>query len=346
MVLHLQALSHLRYDILRCYMSHANAALQCVLGDGKIVTASLKQNPDLFWALRGGGNNFCIVTEVSLRTLHVPQIYAAPVSYGFGPEVQHRYVQSLVEFAKYGDVDPKASIEGQIRWVPSRRSEITFDAFLFHSGGNEASPVGLQNFTAPVLPSTSGSMVQTTMGTWANQFPYDSDRGNRKIFHFFSIPADPRAMEICIEQYFASVAHLVDIQGFFTAFSVMPITNRVIEKSTANGGNPIGLDADSAPSLWLVQSPSWLNAADDETILAAHENANNNIDQALAAEGLHKLRFVYLSDASKAQFSSIFPSYGQDNVSRLRSIRKRYDSASVFTKLLVGGVKVAEVQRT
>lgn len=327
-------------------MSHVILAssnpLQCVLADGKLVKASLTEHSDLFWALRGGGNNFCHVTRANLRTLAIPSIRAAPVSYG-GSEVQDRYIQSLVEFARYADKDPKASMEGQIRWDPRRSDDLLFDAFIFTSG-DEPSPPGLQNFTAPVLPPIRGNLTTTTMGTWANQFPYDSDRGNRKIFHFFSIPAEARAMEICLEKYYETVRPLGGLDGFFTAFSIMPITKHVIDQSSANGGSPVGLDENSAPSLWLVESPSWTNAVDDAAVLQAHVDANAKINEALTAEGFEKLRFVYLSDASKAQLDEIFPSYGEENVRKLQAIRNKYDPASVFTTLQPGGAKVAHVE--
>jgi len=55
---------------------------EVVLADGRQVRASAAEHPDLYWALRGGGGNFGVVTSFELRLHELgPEVFALNVAY-------------------------------------------------------------------------------------------------------------------------------------------------------------------------------------------------------------------------------------------------------------------------
>ena len=122
---------------------------QVVLANSTIITASPDANSDLYWALRGGGNNFGIITCFTIRTFEQGPVFQAAVSYApnetetvldhayglwadpelssdldMGFDLYYRFNSSSRQFAisgtqRYGQAVTNASVFQAIDKVPS-----------------------------------------------------------------------------------------------------------------------------------------------------------------------------------------------------------------------------------
>ena len=70
---------------------------QVVTVDGRRVEASQKSNPDLFWAIRGGGGNFGVVTALEYQLHPVGEVVSGALMYAAGgiPELLQAFVKFL-----------------------------------------------------------------------------------------------------------------------------------------------------------------------------------------------------------------------------------------------------------
>jgi len=69
-----------------------------VLADGRAVAANEKEHPDLFWAVRGGGGNFGVVTSFKFRLHPVKMVNAGPTFWPIEqtPEVMKAYQEFIL----------------------------------------------------------------------------------------------------------------------------------------------------------------------------------------------------------------------------------------------------------
>jgi FAD/FMN-containing dehydrogenase len=72
-------------------------AVNMVLADGRCVTASADEHEDLFWAVRGGGGNFGVVTSFLFQGRPVSTVYGGPMFWEMGHAAEvMRYWRELI----------------------------------------------------------------------------------------------------------------------------------------------------------------------------------------------------------------------------------------------------------
>jgi FAD/FMN-containing dehydrogenase len=69
-------------------------AAEVVTADGEIVQASEESEPDLFWAIRGGGGNFGVVTRLQLRLHEISEIVGGILILPATPEVITGFIEA------------------------------------------------------------------------------------------------------------------------------------------------------------------------------------------------------------------------------------------------------------
>ena len=90
-------------------------AIELVTADGVLVRADREREPDLFWALRGGGGSFGVVTAIELELLPISEIYAGLLWFPLerADEVLHAW-RELTS----GDVPEELTTVGRVLNLP------------------------------------------------------------------------------------------------------------------------------------------------------------------------------------------------------------------------------------
>jgi FAD/FMN-containing dehydrogenase len=105
---------------------------EVVTADGRIVTASDRENQDLFWALRGGGGNFGVVTEFVYRLHPVSDVYGGPMFFELSDagDVLRFYRDFIADAPEQFGGFPAWQIAPPLPFIPEGRQGEPFLAFV------------------------------------------------------------------------------------------------------------------------------------------------------------------------------------------------------------------------
>lgn len=273
---------------------------------GDLVTASHTENPDLFWALRGGGGNFGVAASLQYRLHPVgPVIVGGLVAYPFS--------EAWNVLRHYRDITASLpdefSVVGALLHAPDGSKLVAM--VLCHSGSVEngerdARPV--KQFGMPVL-DTIGRMTYSDVNTmlddgypkgalnyWKSSFLADlGDEAIRAIIDSFGACPTPMGKFI-LEHFHGEVC-------------------RVGVSDTAFPHRRAGFNA-----LVLAE---WANPGENDACIAWARKSYDAIQPFMGSD-----RYVnYLGDDE--QGDAIAAAYGP-NYPRLRQIKTKYDPENFF----------------
>ena len=326
---------------------------ELVLANSSIVNANQAVNPDLFWALKGGGNNFGIVTKVTLDTFHdPPTIYTfqlfniKDLSTVFNRLQMHTATMPVHVWqiaTTLGWHVPAQNFVISERMVASQRPELPERIFRkMTSGSFEASPVLQTN----VYERSILAMAQKMDGMNKSGF-----------FNFFGSITINNSAQLCeaLARIFQEEVELIKhTDGLHVYIVYNPLTLNAMQHMGNRGGNALGLLEQRSPLLGTIFSMRFtvntanigavvninLHWSDESAELQMRSFMQRLIGRfrqtAKAAELLH--RYVFQNHAFEEQ--DVFPGYGEANYARLKAVRISVDPDSVFQELQPGYFKL------
>jgi FAD/FMN-containing dehydrogenase len=136
---------------------------EVVLGDGSQVTTDCTTNPDLFWALKGGGSNFGIVTKFKLKTYSMPHI--STTIQVFNESSTYAFTKAVCDWALADNQNPVAA--GSVLTITYNvTTKEMSPSLLGVQAGVSNPPSEFKNFTA--IPGVIKLHNVTTGKQWAS----------------------------------------------------------------------------------------------------------------------------------------------------------------------------------
>ena len=142
-------------------------AAEVVTADGRVLETSERQAPDLFWALRGGGGNFGVVTRMDFRLYPLTHVFGGRIDYDFADALE------LGRFYREVMADAPEELQAYLSYSTGV-GEKTASVVLCHCGSCEAGEAVVDQFRRFRRPVTErvGRITYLQMQQhWDDAFP-------------------------------------------------------------------------------------------------------------------------------------------------------------------------------
>ncbi|KAF7897687.1 uncharacterized protein EAF01_008653 [Botrytis porri] len=284
-----------------------------VLASETLATASATQNSDLWRALKGGSNNFGIVTRFTARSFPSIKIWSA---FLYMPSSQTSKVISVFH-----------EVVNRVDWDHHAAGPLACSTYI-HPLGVQAISVNLV-YTKPSenkwpeywkrSPFSStwrfwSTCKLRTLTSATDEMNALNPPGKRQVLATTTIKNDIATLTATHAVYQNAISSL-----------------RSVRKGDAN---PLRLHDINEPLVIVSFTVNWPNARDDEVVKKITRRAIEEIEHSAEKNGTgHKWKYLNYC----AEWQRPFGGYGEENVRFLRGFSRVYDSEGLFQRGCVGG---------
>ncbi|KAK7979667.1 hypothetical protein PG989_012124 [Apiospora arundinis] len=292
--------------------------LGVVTASGRIINASPTQYPDLYWSLRGGGNNFGIVTTFHLQTKPLPGDLMFGGTRTFPEASFPQVIKAYVDLTLHSAQDPKAG--SWIAWVEKDGAKLASTELWY------GAPLA-KGAEAPILSNfyQVDAVSDTTITRGHANYVLDHGTGafetygRREVFYVATVKASHEIAARAVDIFYDAIGdgtEIAGVEGIFPVLVWQHITDGALKGSARNGGEPNG---------------------DDEVVYKTMSGIMKQIKQESRDLGVAN-DWVYMNYAS--QYQDVIASYGAENKAKLKRVAEEYDPRGVFQKLQPGYFKL------
>ncbi|RKL51029.1 hypothetical protein BFJ72_g482 [Fusarium proliferatum] len=297
---------------------------EVVLANGTLMSVNKKENSDLFLALKGGGNNFGVVTRFDVETFPQGDISTTSISYDMNE--RDKVFQAFTDLLDSSTYDPAASL---------------VTSLLYSSASKAWSLSASAVYTKPVpqpkifnvlsdVPHTKLVNNITTLAEFANE--KDTPPLNW-LFATLTLKPSAQNMQRMFETFNKTIFSFNPQDGVAWSIAFEPLVAAMLKGSKHT--NVLGLQSAHDGYIVLI-SALWPNSAVNSDIEAKAKEVLSKWEEDALAKGLLQ-KFQYLNYAAPYQWP--LESYVGDELEFLKSVSRKYDPAQILQKR-VGGFKL------
>ncbi|KAI1103312.1 FAD-binding domain-containing protein [Jackrogersella minutella] len=309
---------------------------EVVLADGSVIEANNTTNSDLFRVLKGGHNNFGIVTRFDMRTFKAPDIWDGTTI--ISPAATDEVIEAYVDFSENIANNADGHILAMWTYMPYAKEH--FMCMCLTNLDGVENPQSFQKFLA--IPGQQ-DMKMTTVAKKVGDFDLPSGIYDSWITTTFKL--DGRVIHKAVAAYetlLEEIRKSVPDSNFHVQMVLQPLIASWAQHTEVRGGNMLGLEnlAEDCVILVIAVELGTLELMKEvgepalETMLGEVEAYATSLDK--------NAGFLYVNYCGGSQ--DPLKGYGEENIKKMKEVAAKYDPTGVFQERVPGGFKISNVK--